>query len=346
VQRLRENRKSSRRPGAAESGRNAQAVLPATRDIALLVLPGFQIQDLSGPMAAFELAGDIAGNKPYRIHAVSEHGGAVASSCGLEIATKSVRRNAYDTFMIVGYSSHRPEVTPALIETIRKAAKKTRRVASICTGAFVLAATGLLDGRRATTHWGSAAQLQRMFPQVIVKGDSIYTKDGYIWTSAGITAGIDLALAMIEEDLGADLSRAAARALVVYHRRPGGQSQFSALLDMEPESDRIRDVLTYIREHLTEKLSTGRLAAVACLSSRQFERVFFAETGETPAKAVERLRVEVARPRIEHGVEPIEIIARNVGFVDPERMRRACIRVFGHPPQSLRRMAAGEIESA
>jgi transcriptional regulator GlxA family with amidase domain len=174
---------------------------------------------------------------------------------------------------------------------------------------------------------------------VKVEGDRIFTKDGPIWTSAGVTAGIDLALAMIEEDLGSSVSHATAQMLVVYHRRPGGQSQFSALADMEPESDRIRDVLTYIREHLTEPLSTEQLAAIACLSPRQFVRTFLAETGETPAKAVERLRVEVAKQRVESGGEPIEIIARTVGFSDPERMRRAFIRVTGHPPQTIRRMA-------
>lgn len=209
----------------------------------------------------------------------------------------------------------------------------------MCTGAFLLAAAGLLEGRRATTHWKYAKQLQRQFPDIQVEPDRIFTKDRGIWTSAGVTAGIDLALAMIDDDLGSAISHGVAQMLVVYHRRPGGQSQFSAIADMQPESDRIREVLTYMREHLHESLSTEQLASVACISPRQFGRAFLAETGETPAKAVERLRVEVARQRVERSAEPIEVIA-HAFFKDPERMRRAFIRVLGHPPQSIRRMTA------
>lgn len=316
----------------------------ATRDIAFLVFPGFQIQDLSGPLAAFEVAGEVAGDEPYRHHVVSQDGGSIASSSGLEIATKAVRPGVYDTFVVVGGAPLMApsELNAALQRAVRESVDGVRRVASVCTGAFILAGAGLLNGRQATTHWRYAALLQRMFPRVRVDGDRIFTKDGDVWTSAGITAGIDLSLAMIEEDLGAEVSRSTAQILVVYHRRPGGQSQFSAMLDMEPESDRIRDVLTYIREHLTEALSIEDLAEVACLSPRQFGRVFVAQTGETPAKAVERLRAEAARPRVERGAEPIEAIARDVGFVDPERMRRAFLRIFGQPPQGIRRMSVGE----
>jgi len=341
ISRTKSNPPSSR-SGPPSAGSKAPAARTLHRDVAFMVFPGFQIQDLSGPLAAFEFADGIAKGKPYRLHVVSQSGGTVASSCGLQVATEPVQSGAYDTFLVAGYSADPPRLAPEMLETLRKIAKETRRIASVCTGAFILAAAGLLDGRRATTHWQSTTQLQRSYPRVKVEGDSIYTRDGSIWTSAGITAGIDLALAMIEEDLGTDLSRVTAQMLVVYHRRPGGQSQFSALLDMEPESDRIRNVLTYMREHLTEKLSTETLAAVACLSPRQFGRAFLAETGETPAKAVERLRAEAARPRVEQGAEPIEVVARNVGFVDPERMRRAFLRIFGHPPQSIRRMAVTE----
>lgn len=314
------------------------------RDIAFMVFPEFQIQDLSGPLAAFEMAGKVAPGQPYRSHVVSEHGGPIVSSCGLEVATKPINDATYDTFLVMGggLSANPYDLATEWSNTVRLVASDTRRIASVCTGAFILAGAGLLDGRRATTHWRHTAQLQRLFPRLKVKGDSIYTKDGTIWTSAGIAAGIDLALALIEEDLGIELSRATARMLVVYYRRPGGQSQFSVLLDMEPESDRIRDVLTYMREHLTETLSVETLSAFACLSPRQFGRAFVAETGETPAKAVERLRAEMARPRVERTSEPIEMIARDVGFSDPERMRRAFLRIFGHPPQSIRRMAVGE----
>jgi transcriptional regulator GlxA family with amidase domain len=208
---------------------------------------------------------------------------------------------------------------------------------SVCSGAFALAAAGLLDDRRATTHWRMAAQLQRRYPRIKVQSDHIFIHDGPVWTSAGISAGIDLALALIEEDLGVDVARAVARELVVYHRRPGGQSQFSALLELDPASSRIARALSYAREHLHEMLDVDRLAEVAHLSRRQFDRAFAAETGQTPAKAIEKLRAEAARPRVEAGDESLEGIARAVGFADPERMRRAFIRVFGQPPQSVRR---------
>lgn len=315
------------------------------RDIAFLVYPGFQLLDLSGPSDAFRMAGKVINAEPYGLNVISPTGGLVASSCGVEVVTRPFSPKAYDTFFVVGglaATSAGAEAAP-VSELVRIGARHARRVASVCTGAFILAETGLLDGRVATTHWKYAAQLQRLFPRVKVDSDRIFTKNGDTWTSAGISSGIDLALALIEEDLGMAASRATAQMLVVYHRRPGGQSQFSALLEMEPDSDRIRTVLTYIREHLTETLSLERLSQVACLSQRQFGRAFLAETGETPAKAVERLRAEVARERVENGNEPIEIIARSVGFVDPERMRRAFLRIFGHPPQSIRRMTTHEM---
>lgn len=334
-----------RRPAARPVGSNEVAGAgPVVRDVAFLVFPGFQILDLSGPLAVFEVAGEIAADGPYRLHVVSRDGGPVASSSGLEVATRAIGAGACDTLVVVGGAplTDPSGLASSLHETIRASARGARRVASVCTGAFLLAGAGLLDGRPATTHWKYATLLQRLFPRVRVEGDRIFIKAGGVWTAAGISAGIDLALALVEEDLGADVSRATAQVLVVYHRRPGGQSQFSAMLAMEPESDRIRDVLTHIREHLTGSLAIEDLAEVACLSPRQFGRVFLAQTGETPAKAVERLRAEAARPRVERGAEPIEAIARDVGFADPERMRRAFLRVFGHPPQSLRRMAAGE----
>ncbi|WP_353098410.1 GlxA family transcriptional regulator [Stenotrophomonas lactitubi] len=314
------------------------------RDIAFLVFPEFQIQDLAGPLAAFETASGLAGEPAYRCQVVSADGGGVRSSAGLEVVTSVIQPEPYDTLVVAGSVVSSGSLKfPTMNVPLRAAADNgTRRIASVCTGAFALAAAGLLDGRRATTHWRHALQLQREFPRVKVDGERIFTKDGDRWTSAGITAGIDLALAMIEEDLGAELARATAQMLVVYHRRTGNQSQFSALSDMEPESDRIRDVLTYMREHLHESLSTERLASVACLSPRQFGRAFLADTGETPAKAVERLRVEVALQLVERAGEPIELIAHRVGFTDPERMRRAFLRVVGHPPQSVRRMAMRE----
>lgn len=317
------------------------------RDIAFVVFPGFQIQDLSGPLAAFETAGNLAGADSYYLHVVSLTGGPIVSSCGLEVITKQLCPGNYDTLIVVGGGvlvdltdlfDVSKQLKPILTGEIR-------RIASVCTGAFILAAGGLLDGRKATTHWQYTSQLQQLFPRIKVNGNHIFTKDGHIWTSAGISAGIDMTLAMIEEDVGTAISRATARMLVVYHRRPGGQSQFSALADMAPQSDRIRSILGYMHSNISGDLSVEKLATIACLSPRQFGRIFRAETGYTPAKAVEKLRTEVARQHLEEGIEPVEVIARRVGYTDPERMRRAFIRATGMPPQSIRRMAVADSHS-
>jgi transcriptional regulator GlxA family with amidase domain len=175
---------------------------------------------------------------------------------------------------------------------------------------------------------------------VRVNADRIFVKDGSIWTSAGITAGIDLTLALIEDDFGADVSKAVAKEMLVYHRRSGGQSQFSTMLELEPPSDRVKDALKFAREHLHEPLPVERMAEAARISARQFARLFLKETGDTPARAVERLRAEVALPRVQEGTEPIEMIARHVGFGDKERMRRAFLRIYGQPPRALRRASA------
>lgn len=310
------------------------------REIRFLVHPGFQILDLSGPLAAFQVAGDLASGTPYQLRVVSRRGGAVRSSSGVEIITEPADNAHFDTLVVIGGGPTRCIAGASdEAEIVAACAPGTRRITSVCTGAFTLANARLLDNRHATTHWQYAALLQRLFPRVRVDGDRIFTRDGSIWTSAGISAGIDLALALIEDDLGSDLSRATARTLVVYHRRPGGQSQFSTLLDLNPQSERIRKVLSFAHEHLHEQLTAERLAEVACLSPRQFNRAFMADTGETPARAVERLRAELARQRIEGGSDPIEAIARDVGFVDPERMRRAFLRLFGFSPQNVRRLA-------
>lgn len=339
---VRRDIKGGRRSSRPQPAALREKPLSANRHIALLVFHGFQIQDLSGPLAAFEIAGTAAASEPYRLEIVSLDGGLVLSSSGLAVMSEKLQLRRYDTLIVVGGSLKVVEpsgLAAKLHQVIHRVAPKVRRVASVCTGAFILAGAGLLEGRLATTHWMYASHLQRLFPGIRVEGDRIFTKDGNIWTSAGITAGIDLALALIEDDLGTEISKSTAQMLVVYHRRPGGQSQFSALLEMEPQSDRMKKVLDYVREHLAEPLSLDGLARIAAVSTRQFGRIFAAETGETPAKAIERLRVESARPRIERGAEPIEGIAISVGFGDPERMRRAFLRVLGHPPQSFRRMA-------
>lgn len=302
------------------------------------VLPaGFQVMGLA-PVSAFELANTTAGERLYDLRLLSEHGGLVPNSFGIGIQTRPLARQKLDTLIVAGLLHPQPS-SEALIRQVRRMAAHTRRTASVCTGAFVLGEAGLLDGRRVTTHWFHARALQKQFPQAFVEDDRIFIIDGSLWTSAGMTAGVDLALGMIEKDFGADLSRSVARKLVVYHRRAGGQSQHSALLELDAKSDRIQEALSYARGNLRAELSVEELAEAAHLSPRQFSRAFRAETGQTPAKAVENLRVEAARVMIEQSRHSIDEVAAETGFIDTERMRRAFLRAFGQPPAAMRRAA-------
>ena len=228
---------------------------------------------------------------------------------------------------------------PELLRLLDRFAARARRVAGLCTGAFVLADAGLLDGRRATTHWYWADALQQRRPQAQVEADRIYIADGPVWTSAGMTAEIDLALALVEKDLGTKVARAVAHRLVMHQRRSGGQSQHSEMLRLAPKSDRIQLALEHARRNLAQPLSVEELAQAAKLSPRQFSRVFTAETGQSPAKAVERLRLEAARLMIEGSRHPLEVVARETGFRDRRHMREAFLRGFGMPPQAVRREA-------
>ena len=309
--------------------------------IGFVVLPGFQMMSVA-VLSVFELANWEIGEPVYDVHLLSETGGSIRSSIGISVATEPFDNTNFDT-LLVGGSAVVGALTPGVIEFLRQALERSRRVAATCTGAFVLAEAGLLDGRRATTHWHRARDLQARFPKVKVEADRIFIVDGPVWTSAGMTAGIDLALAMVEKDLGADLARAVAKHLVVYHWRAGGQSQFSALLELEPKSDRIQSALAYAKRNLDTPLTVAQLAEAARLSPRQFSRAFRAETGQSPAKAVENLRVEAARLMMEQSRHPIEIIARQTGFADRDRMRRAFLRAFGQPPQVIRRNARAAV---
>ena len=305
--------------------------------IAYVIYPGTQILS-TAPLSVFEMANFVLEREFYDARVLSENGGPVKTSFGISIETEPFRTPDFDT-VLVGAGALIEESTPKLREFIRAASASSRRVAAPCTGAFTLAQAGILDGRRATTHWAYARELQARFPQVRVDEDRIYVVDGAVWTSAGMSAGIDLALAMIEADHGADVTRRVAKKMVVYHRRAGGQSQFSTLLELAPQSDRIQKVLTYARAHLRTELSVEQLADVANLSPRQFSRAFRAETGQSPAKAIENLRVEAARLLMEEGQLPIDTVAHETGFADRERMRRAFLRAFGQPPQAIRRAA-------
>jgi transcriptional regulator GlxA family with amidase domain len=310
------------------------------RDICFFVYPGFVLLDLSGPLEAFSIAESLAPGS-YRLTVMSLDGGKVDSSTCLKVMSQRASvRHAIDTFVVVGdFGLASRAATPETISFIRAASSGARRTASVCMGAFLLAASGLLDGRRATTHWRYAPTLQALYPSIRVDGDRIFFSDAGLWTSAGMTAGIDMTLALIEEDLGRDIARSVARLMVVYYRRPGGQLQHSSLLDLDPAQDRIGHALNFAQEHLSESLPVERLADVAHMSQRQFSRAFLAATGMTPAKAIERLRAEAARSRVEDGREKLETIARAVGFAGSERMRQTFIRVFGQPPREVRRSA-------
>ncbi|MFL9905968.1 GlxA family transcriptional regulator [Paraburkholderia sp. RL17-337-BIB-A] len=303
--------------------------------IGFVVFPDFYLMGFAA-VTAFELANLVLDEPAYEVTALSETGGMVPTSSGIRVETQPFGDAIFDTVMF-GSGLETDVASPALSDFIKRSLKTSRRIAAPCTGAFILAAAGVLDGRRATTHWRFARDLQRRFPKVIVDEDQIFVVDGPIWTSAGMTATIDMALAMIEKDHGKDVSRTVARKLVVYHRRAGGQSQFSALLELEPKSDRIQKAIDYANANLRNPLSVEELADIASLSPRQFSRAFTAETGQSPAKAVEHLRVEAARLMLEQGRHSMDVIADEVGLSDRERMRRAFLRTLGQPPQAIRR---------
>jgi transcriptional regulator GlxA family with amidase domain len=303
--------------------------------IGFVIFPGAQILS-TAPIAVFEMANQTLGRPFYDVVVLSETGGPVRTSVGITLDSEPLGAPDFDTLMI-GAGTQIEEASPTLVDFIQRGINISRRIAAPCTGAFMLAQAGVLDGRRATTHWAYARELKTRFPNVKVEEDRIFIVDGPVWTSAGMSAGIDLALAMIERDHGAEIARWVAKKMVVYHRRAGGQSQFSALLELAPKSDRIQSALDFARRNLRAPLSVEQLAEVANLSPRQFSRAFRAETGQSPAKAVENLRVEAARLLMEDGQLPIDTVARETGFADRERMRRAFLRAFGQPPQAIRR---------
>ena len=314
------------------------------RTVGILIFPEHQLLDATGPAATFGIATRLAPKgKGYSIALLSVDGGPTRSSSGVTLETGALSAAQHtDTFIVVGGQGTRAAATdPRLLSFVQRQAPRCRRVASVCTGAFVLAAAGLLKNRRATTHWREAKRLARVFPDVTVEPDRIWVRSGKVWTSAGVTAGIDLALAMVADDLGEAVARETAREMVVYFRRPGGQSQFSALLDLGQPAGRFASLLAFARERLDQRLSVDRLAAEAGMSPRNFARRFTAQVGVAPAKAIERLRLEAAREQVETGAATIEEISRTCGFGAAERMRRAFVRSYGQPPQALRRVARG-----
>ncbi|MFE2637943.1 GlxA family transcriptional regulator [Streptomyces scopuliridis] len=310
------------------------------RSVLVVLFDDVQSLDVTGPVEVFNGAGLATGDRgAYRIRTASLDGAPVRTSSGLTLVPDLALTDAPDphTLVVPGGSGTRgPD--PLLIAWLRERAPRAGRLVSICTGALLLAAAGLLDGRRATTHWMAADLLATHYPAVEVDPDPIYIRDGEIATSAGVTSGIDLALALVEEDLGREVALTVARHLVVFLRRPGNQAQFSAQLAAQTaQREPLRDVQSWISDHPGGDLSVESLAARARLSPRHFARAFRAETGMTPGRYVERVRVEHARRLLEESADGVEEISRVCGYGTPEAMRRAFIRALGTAPAEYRR---------
>lgn len=320
---------------------------PSRRTVAILAFPGVQSLDVTGPLEVFSAAQTLVeatsrADPGYEVVVVSRDGTSLPTSSGLQIAPSFGFAEApgrIDTLIVAGGPGSREAGSdPLTVEWIATASRRARRTASVCTGAFLLAAAGLLDGRRAATHWSAAAELARLYPSVRVDPEPIYLRDGNVWTSAGVTAGMDLALALVEEDLDREAALTIARHLVLFLRRPGNQSQFSATLAaQEPSREPLREVRRHIVEHPGADLSVQALAERAHMSPRHFARSFRAETGVTPARYVESVRLEAARRALEDTRVPVAEIAVACGFGTAETMRRAFLRALAVAPAEYRR---------
>ena len=317
------------------------------REVAIVAYPSVQSLDITGPLEVFAGANTLIAatgraDVGYRVRVLSAAGEPFRTSSGLTLLPdgrldRPPRR--LDTLVVAGGAgAHDACADRSTIEWIKHASGRARRTASVCTGAFLLAQAGLLNDRRATTHWAAASELARRFPKVRVDPEPIFLNDGDVWTSAGVTAGMDLALALVEEDLDRDAALSIARHLVLFLRRPGNQAQFSATLAaQEPSREPLREVRRYIVENLSGDLSVEALAQRACMSARHFARTFTAETGVTPARYVESVRIEAARRALEDTLEPIAGVARVCGFGTAETMRRSFLRALGVGPAEYRR---------
>ena len=313
------------------------------RIVEVLAYPSVKLLDVTGPIQVFASANAFmaqAGEAmPYAIRIVAQGGDRVEASGGVELAVHplSAVDAALDTLVIAGGEGVAAAATDtALIDWVRERAKQSRRTASVCTGAFLLAASGMLDGRRAVTHWAFCAELARRFPAIRVEPDPIFIQDGPVWTSAGVTSGIDLALALVEEDLGRAAALAVARYLVVFLKRPGGQAQFSEFLSLQTTDERFGALHDWISNHLGGDLSLPVLARQAGMSERSFSRHYAEATGQTPARAIERLRVQGARHLLSETRLPVKRISQRCGFGSEETMRRSFLRVLDTTPQDYR----------
>jgi transcriptional regulator GlxA family with amidase domain len=313
------------------------------RIIEVLAFPAVQLLDVTGPLQVFatanELVAEAGDARPYVLRVVAKGDPSVTTSAGLGIAAHPLPRStaALDTLLIAGGPGiDAAAADPALVKWVRERASKARRVASVCTGAFLLATAGVLDGRRAATHWSYCAELARRFPAVRVEADPIFVRDGSVWTSAGVTSGIDLALALVEEDLGRAMALAVARYLVVFLKRPGGQAQFSTALSLQTAEDRFGALHDWIGQHLADDIPLPVLARQAGMSERSFSRHYAEATGLTPVHAVERLRVEAAAQLLSESRLPVKRISQRCGFGSEETMRRSFARVLATTPQDYR----------
>lgn len=319
-------------------------MVPAkARSILLLAFPDVQLLDVSGPLQVFASANELALQRgflePYALQVVSMEGGLVTSTAGLPLQTDSIRSviSPIDTLIVPGgrgVSAAAEDVH--LTRWTRRQAGHSRRVASVCSGAFLLAEAGLLDGRRVVTHWASCGELAKRYPKLRVETDPIFLRDGNIWTSAGVTTGIDLALALVEQDLGRSVALDVARELVVFLKRPGGQSQFSVVLSAQKADDRFGELHTWVVTHLASDLSVPALARRLNMSERTFMRHYKAETGKTPARVIEQIRVEAAQRLLVETAWSVKRISTRCGFGSEEGMRRSFVRLLRIAPQAYR----------
>ena len=310
------------------------------KHVAILAFDDVQSLDVTGPTEVFSIAGQIA-RDPYRVELIAPTAEPIRTNSGLGLVPEraaSQLRGPIDTLIVAGGSGvQRALEDERLVRWVSRAAGRARRVASVCTGAFLLAEAGVLDGRRAATHWAGCDDLARRYPGVAVDPESIFVRDGDVWTSAGVTAGMDLALALVEEDLGRDVALEAARWLVLFVRRPGGQSQFSSHLRAQAaEREPLRELQEWMTAHLDADLSVPALAERAAMSPRTFARAFAREVGMTPGAYVEALRVDHARLRLESTGQKLEAVAHDCGFGTVATMRRAFHRRLGVGPADYR----------
>ena len=319
--------------------------MTAAHKVVMLAYPDAQILDVTGPLEVFARTSrwlcDHGGHAipPYSVEIVAARAGPVRMSSGLELVAHRAWRDVgdADTLLVaggIGYAAAAAD--PQMLAWLRAQAARARRVGSICTGAMLLGAAGLLEGRRATTHWAYFDRLQACAPSCKVERDAIWVQDGAVWSSAGVTAGMDLALALVEADWGKAVALAVAQELVIYRKRPGGQGQFSRFLEAERRNDRTGELQLWILDHLDRDLSVSRLAEAAGMSERHLSRRFKAETGLSPADYVERVRVEEARRRLEAGSAHLKDLARQCGFADEQALRRAFRRRLGVLPSEYR----------